>query len=70
MEKNGVEVLPKNAIAAQPPETWVEETPEGSRTCYSFYQKPMANPVVIPALSAVPDSTKFATFRQEVGRIL
>ena len=51
-------------------ETWVEETPEGSRTCYSFNQKPMANSIVIPALLAVPDSTRFATFRQKVGRIL
>ena len=51
-------------------EMWCEETEEGTRTCYSFYCKPMANPVVIPAASAVPVSTKYATFRQEVGRIL
>ena len=51
-------------------ETWCEETMEGTRTCYSFYQKPMANPVVIPSVSAVPNSVRFSTFRQEVGRIL
>ena len=51
-------------------ETWCEETEEGTITCYSFYMKPMANPVVIPASSAVSKSTKFSTFRQEVGRIL
>ena len=51
-------------------ETWCEETEEGTRTCYSFYRKPMANPVDIPAKSAVPDSIKYSTFRQEVGRIL
>ena len=44
-------------------ETWCEETEQGTKTCYSFYMKPMANPVVIPAKSAVPDSIKYSTFR-------
>ena len=51
-------------------ETWCEETDRGTRTCYSFYMKPMANPVSIPASSAIPNATKYATYRQEVGRIL
>ena len=51
-------------------ETWCEETSEGTLTCYSFYSKPMTNPVVIPASSAVPASIKYSTFRQEGGRIL
>ena len=51
-------------------ETWCEETEFGTRTSYSFYSKPMANPIVIPANSAIPDSTKLSTYRQEVGRIL
>ena len=51
-------------------ETWCEETTEGTRTCYSFYRKPMSNPVVIPERSALPRSVKFSTFRQEVSRIL
>ena len=32
--------------------------------------KPMANPVSIPACSAISNATKYATYRQEVGRIL
>ena len=51
-------------------ETWCEETAQGTRTCYSFYTKPMANPVAIPQRSAIPSSIKFATYRQEVNRIM
>ena len=51
-------------------ETWCEETQNGTRTCYSFYSKPMANPIAIPASSAIPSSTKFSTYRQEVCRIM
>ena len=51
-------------------ETWCVETEEGTKTYYSFYRKPMANPVSIPARSAVSDSVKFSTYRQEVCRIL
>ena len=51
-------------------ETWTEETVHGTRTCYSFYRKPMANPVAIPQRSAIPTSIKFSTYRQEVTRIL
>ena len=34
-------------------ETWCSESPDGTLTNYSFYMKPMANPVVIPAASAI-----------------
>ena len=51
-------------------ETWCEESTTGTLTFYSFYAKPMANPIVIPANSAIPDGVKFSTYRQEAGRIL
>ena len=51
-------------------QTWVEETDNGTLTKYEFYRKPMSNPVSIPAGSALPNGTKFDTYRQEVMRIL
>ena len=42
-------------------ETWCEKSTTGTLTCYSFYVKPMANPFVIPASSAIPDLVKFST---------
>ena len=51
-------------------QTWCEETTNGTRTCYSFYSKPMANPIAIPSTSAIPSTAKFSTYRQEVCRIL
>ena len=37
---------------------------------YEFYSKPMANPVIIPADSALPSRIKMSTYRQEVFRVL
>ena len=51
-------------------QTWVVETDKGTLTQYEFYRKPMSNPVSIPAESALPNGTKFDTYRQEVMRIL
>ena len=51
-------------------ETWCSESPDGTLTNYSFYMKPMANPVVIPAASAISSSVKFNTYREEAKRIL
>ena len=51
-------------------ETWSSESPEGTITNYSFYMKPMANPVAIPATSAISSSVKFNTYREEVKRVL
>ena len=50
-------------------ETWCVETEERTKTVYSFYWKPMANPIAIPARSAISDPVKFSTYRQEVFRI-
>ena len=49
---------------------WVEEAEDGTVTNYEFYSKPMANPVSIPANSAVSNNIKFASYRQEVIRVL
>ena len=49
---------------------WVTETDEGTLTNYEFYRKPMANPVSIPAESALSNNVKFSTYRQEVVRVL
>ena len=37
---------------------------------YEFYSKPMANPVCLPANSAISKNTKFNTYRQETFRVL
>ena len=49
---------------------WCEDTGDGTETFYQFYSKPMANPVSIPANSALSSGVKFATYRQEVYRVL
>ena len=49
---------------------WVTETDEGTLTNYEFYRKTMANPVSVPAESALSKSVKFSTYRQEVVRVL
>ena len=51
-------------------ETWCVESAEGTITNYSFYMKPMANPVTIPSSSALSNSVKFNTYREETKRIL
>ena len=51
-------------------QTWVTETEEGTLTNYEFYRKSMANPVSIPAESALSRNIKFSTYRQEVVRVL
>ena len=50
--------------------TWTVEKEEGTYLEYEFYTKPIANPVTIPAESAVPKGMKIATYRQEVLRVL
>ena len=49
---------------------WVTKTDEGTLTNYEFYSKPMANPVAVPAESALSKNVKFSTYRQEVARVL
>ena len=49
---------------------WCNETESGTLTLYEFYMKPMSNSVSIPAKSALPLSTKYSSYRQEVYRIL
>ena len=51
-------------------QTWVTETDLGTLTNYEFFRKPMANHVAIPAQSALSNSVKFSTYRQEVVRVL
>ena len=51
-------------------ETLCVETKEETKTYYSLYRKPMSNSVSISARSAVSDSVKFSTYKQEVCRIL
>ena len=51
-------------------QTWVTETDLGTLTNYEFFRKPMANQVAIPAQSALSNSVKFSTYRQEVVRVL
>ena len=49
---------------------WTEETDSGTSFQYEFYSKPMANPVTVPANSAISQGVKLATYRQEVVRVL
>ena len=49
---------------------WCTETEDGTILNYEFYSKPMANPVCLPANSAISTNTKFNTYRQEVFRVL
>ena len=49
---------------------WCMETSTGTITLYEFYMKPTSSLVSIPANSALPVSTKFSAYRQEVFRIL
>ena len=49
---------------------WTEETDSGTSFQYEFYSKPMANPVTVPANSAISHGVKLATYRQEVVRVL
>ena len=51
-------------------QTWLFETLEGTMTNYEFYRKPMANPTSKPSDSALSNNVKFATYRQEVLRVL
>ena len=51
-------------------QVWVTETEKGTLTSYEFYRKPMANPISIPAESALSNNVKFSTYRQEVVRVL
>ena len=51
-------------------ETWCSESPQGTVTNYSFYMKPMANPVTIPSSSAISNAVKFNTYREETKRVL
>ena len=50
--------------------TWTVEKKEGTYLEYEFYAKPTANPVTIPAESAVPNGMKITTYKQEVLRVL
>ena len=49
---------------------WTEERVGGTVLEYEFYSKSMANPVTIPADSAISNSMKISTYRQEVFRVL
>ena len=49
---------------------WCTETEGGTVLNYEFYSKPMANPVCLPANSAISKNTKFNTYRQETFRVL
>ena len=50
--------------------SWCEVTPASTVMKYEFYRKPMANPVMTPANSALSPAIKMSTHRQEVYRIL
>ena len=50
--------------------TWTVEKEGGTFLEYEFYSKPITNPVMIPANSAMPKGIKIASYRQEVLRVL